>query len=66
MKTETKVIDGRELKPHDGVTEWSVCGRCGVRIDWANDVMTAGRDRTDTSCPHCGHSDTAYLYTTQE
>jgi hypothetical protein len=49
-----------KLIPHDGVTEWSVCGRCHARIDWANDV-TAGRDRDDTSCPHCGHADTAYL-----
>jgi len=60
---EPKIAEnGRLLKPHDGVTEWSVCGRCGVMIDWTNDVVMAGRDRDDTSCPNCGHADTAWLY----
>ena len=63
--TATKTVKGRELIPHDGCTEWSVCGTCGAQIDWANDVMfgeTSGRDRDDTTCPYCGHDDTAYLY----
>ena len=53
--------NGRELSPHDGVTEWSVCGSCGELIDWAAD-WAAERAKDDLSCPHCGHDDTAYLY----
>src|SRR5579871_1358396 len=53
--------NGRKLKPHDGCTEWSVCGKCGESIDWAADCF-AGTDDEDTTCPHCGHGDTAYLY----
>lgn len=56
--------DGTKLVAHDGVTEWSVCGQCGRHIDWANDVMFGAlsrRDPDDTSCPYCGHADTAYL-----
>ena len=70
MATMSKTAkNGRALKPHDGITEWSVCGACGVLIDWTNDVMfgpQSGRDRDDTSCPHCGHDDTAYLYADTE
>jgi len=54
--------NGKKLIPHDCVTEWSVCGRCGTQIDWANDVVCAGRDEDDMSCPYCSHPDTAYLY----
>jgi rubrerythrin len=60
---KTKVAEnGKRLKPHDGITEWSVCGKCGNSIDWASDTLTAGRDEDDMSCPSCGHEDTAYLY----
>lgn len=60
----TKVVNGEVLIPHDGVTEWSVCGQCGTKIDWANDTVfgpDSGRDREDTSCPNCGSLDTAWL-----
>ena len=60
MATKT-AENGRTIKPHDGVTEWSVCGRCGTLIDWASD-LTDGRDDDDTSCPQCGSPDTAWLY----
>jgi hypothetical protein len=43
--------NGRKLREHDGVTEYSVCGKCGTQIEWANDI-----------CPNCGHTDTAWLY----
>lgn len=69
MTTTKTAENGRSLKPHDGFTEWSVCGKCGEIIDWTNDVMFgpgSGRDRDDTSCPHCGHDDTAYLYADDE
>lgn len=63
MKTSEKTaLNGRRIRPHDGVTEWSVCGRCGTMIDWASETVVAGRDRDDTSCPRCGHEDTAWLY----
>lgn len=55
--------NGQKLKPHDGVSEVSVCGKCGTLIDWASDAPSmTGRDRDDTSCPACGHPDTAWLY----
>ena len=61
-KTTTVAENGRKLVKHDGVTEWSVCGKCGETIDWANDVLFGkGRDRDDTTCPFCGHDDTAWL-----
>jgi len=53
-----KLTQYRQLKPHDGITEWSVCGQCKQLIDWAS-VDRAG---DDSSCPYCGHDDTAYLY----
>lgn len=73
MKTkEPKTVNGRTLKPHDGGPEWSVCGKCGTQIDWANDVMFGPsafasieeweKSRDDTTCPYCGHDDTAWLY----
>ena len=65
MKTTHRPMiaeNGRRLRRHDGVTEWSVCGRCGIAIDWASDVVAAGRKEGDLSCPYCGHKDTAYLY----
>jgi hypothetical protein len=37
------------ISAHDGVTEWSDCGSCGARIDWA--AITV--ESTDT-CPYCG------------
>lgn len=65
MKTATKTAEnGLKLIPHDGCTEWSVCGKCGTTIDWANEMLfgpESGRERGDTTCPHCGHEDTAWL-----
>ena len=63
----TKTASGKKLKPHDGCTEWSVCGKCGELIDWASDTIAEqqrlkGLDRDSTSCPYCGHYDTAWLY----
>ena len=58
MTTKT-AKNGRKLRPHDGVTEWSVCGACGERIDWASDTVA---DSEETTCPYCGHDDTAWLY----
>lgn len=60
------VTDSAILVPHNGSTEWSVCGECGRTIDWTNNVMFgpgSGRDEDDDddSCPSCGHDDTAYL-----
>lgn len=52
--------NGRQLKPHDGLTEWSVCGKCGALIDWASDAVASKSD--GLSCPFCGHHDTVYLY----
>lgn len=70
MKT-FNTVNGVRLKPHDGVTEWSYCGRCGQRIDWGSEALFgiqnyASREeweatRGDTTCPYCGHGDTAYL-----
>lgn len=54
-------VNGKKLKTHDGACEWSVCAKCGSVIDWANDVMFSPDD-DDTSCPYCGHADTAWLY----
>lgn len=63
--------NGRRLKPHDGATEWSVCGRCGEQIDWASAMFGPDNfptkeayeeSRDDTTCPYCGHHDTAYLF----
>jgi ribosomal protein S27AE len=67
MTATTTAENGRALKPHDHVTEWSVCGRCGTQIDWAADsigeaIASGKRERDDTSCPNCGHGDTAWLY----
>lgn len=48
-----------KLVPHDGITEWSMCGRCRATINWA----VEGNDNSDdTTCPCCGHRDTRYLF----
>lgn len=64
---DTDGIDGNFVRgqydilvPHDGVTEWSVCAKCHTQIDWAN--IYDGRGSDDTSCPNCGHDDTAWLF----
>lgn len=59
-----KIINGKNLVPHNGVCEASNCGACGEIIDWANDVMfgeNSGRAEDDVSCPFCGHGDTAWM-----
>jgi hypothetical protein len=48
-----------KLVPHDGITEWSVCGRCRATINWAAE---GNNDPDDTTCPHCGHPDTRWLW----
>jgi hypothetical protein len=53
----TKATRGHSLRPHDGVAEWSVCGQCGRRIDWAN----LPDDGSELACPYCGSSDTDWL-----
>ncbi len=60
-------MDAKKLKPHDGITEWSVCRSCGTRIDWTQ-IPRVPREEDDvhytvpdTRCPNCGSSDTAWL-----
>lgn len=63
-ESESKTVKGTKFVRHDGHTEWSNCGKCGKRIDWANNVMFgpgSGRDRDDTSCPYCGSADTDWM-----
>lgn len=63
MSKKMKKVKDKVLVPHDGITEWSVCGACGTHIDWANEVMCGAREREedDMSCPHCGSDDTVWL-----
>lgn len=51
--------NNKNLVPHDGVTEWSVCGECGRKIDWSDDLLVGDQD--DSICPYCGSTDTGYL-----
>ena len=61
MKEKERILDdGRRLRPHDGHTEWSVCGKCGHQIDWAGNLV-CDQDDDDDSCPYCGSDDTAWL-----
>ncbi len=50
-----------KLKPHDEITEWSVCGNCLKTINYAASEMES-RESDDTNCPFCGSKDTAWLH----
>lgn len=60
--------EGRKLVPHDGCGEAFVCRGCMTTIDpvgghypgWTQDQA----DRAE--CPHCGGTDTAWRFASQE
>ena len=57
-------LNGRKLKPHDGVQEIFVCKDCGHEADLAGSYYEGyTQEQADKAeCPKCGSLDTGWLY----